>query len=62
MRGPHKSALAEEAIANFSTKAKVKVASNQARLVLYDEIKGSFPTKMKISPTAAIPHKSKALR
>ena len=33
---------------------------NQARLVLYDKIRGNIPTQMKVSPIAVIPHKSKA--
>ena len=60
MMGPHKSALTEEAIAHFAAESKGKVASNQARLICYDNFKGNFPTKMKVSPIAAIPHKSKA--
>ena len=60
MRGPHESALAEEAISHFAAEAKEKVASNQARLLCYEHFKGDFPTKMKVSPIAAIPHKSKA--
>ena len=62
MRGPHESALPEEAIAHFAAKAKEKAASNQACLVCYKNFKGDFPTKMKVSPISAIPHKSKALR
>ena len=38
------------------------MASNQARLVCYKIFKGDFPTKMKVSPIAEIPHKSKAFR
>ena len=62
MRGTHESALADEPIAHFSAEAKVKMASNQARLVLYDKIKGNIPTQIKVSPIAEIPHKSKAFR
>ena len=62
MRGPHDSALEEEAITNFADKPKEKVASNQARLVCYKIFKGYFPTKMKVSPIAATPHKSKAFK
>ena len=36
------------------------MASKGARLVLYDDIKGNTPPKMKVSPIDAIPHKSKA--
>ena len=62
MRGPHESALAEEAISHFSAEPKEKVASNQARLVFYKNFKGDLPTKMKVSPIAEIPHKSKSFR
>ena len=62
MRGPHESDLVEEAISHFTAEAKEKVASNQARLVCYKMFKGDLPTKMKISPIAEIPHKSKAFR
>ena len=62
IRVPHKSALAEEAIAHFAAEAKEKVASNQARLVRYEKIKGKFLTQMKVSLIAAITHKSKAFR
>ena len=62
MRGPHESALAEEAISHFTPEAKEKVASKQARLVCYENFKGNFPTKMKVSPIVSIPHKSKAFR
>ena len=54
--------MTEEAIAHFSAEAKGKVASNQARLVLYDKIKGNLPAQMKFSPIAATPHKSKSYR
>ena len=57
MRDPHESALAEEAIAHLAAEAKEKVSSNQTRLVRYEKIKGDFPTKMKVSPIAEIPHK-----
>ena len=60
MRGPHYSVLAEEAIAHFAAEEKEKVASNQARLVCYEKFKVNLPEKKKISPIAAIPHKSKA--
>ena len=56
IRGPHDSALAEKAITHFSAEAKGKVSSNQARLVLYDKIKGNFPAQMEVSPIMAITH------
>ena len=45
MRGPHDSALAEEAIAHLDAEAKEKVASNQGRMECYEKIKGNFPEK-----------------
>ena len=55
-------ALAEETISNFAAEVNKKVASNQARLICYEKFKGNFPTKMKVSPIVAIPHKSKEFR
>ena len=60
MRGPHESALAEKAIAHFAAEAKEKVALNQACLLCYENFKGNFPTKMKVSPISEIPHQSKS--
>jgi hypothetical protein len=57
-KGPHSSAQSPEAIAHFKTEAE-KVRTNQARLVLWDSIKDNPPKELKISPIAAIPHKSK---
>ena len=62
MRVPHESDLEEEGIAHFAAEAKGTVASNQARLVCYDKIKGYFPKIMKVSPISVIPHHSKAFR
>ena len=62
MRGPHKLALLEEAIAHLAAEATEKVAPNQARLVCYKKFKSDLPKKMKVSPILAIPHKSKAFR
>jgi hypothetical protein len=59
-RGPHCSALSPDAIAHFTAEADKKVQTNQARLVLWDTIKDNPPKELKISPIAAIPHKSKA--
>ena len=59
MRGPHESALSEEAIAHFAAEAKEIVASNQERLVCYKHFKGDLPTKVKVSPIAETPHRSK---
>ena len=61
-RGPHRSALSEEAIAHFEAEVKKKVNIGQAKLVAWDFIKGNPPFELKISPIAGIPHKSKQFR
>ena len=61
-RGPHQSALTPAALEHFAAEAKEKVAAGQARLVLWDDIRDNPPPELKISPVAAIPHKSKAYR
>ena len=61
-RGPHKSAMVEEAIAHFAVEVMEKVRVGQARVVAWDDIKDNPPPQLKISPVAAIPHKSKAYR
>jgi len=47
------------AMEQLAYKIVEKVAANQARLVLWDDIKASPPSKLKISPIAMIPHKSR---
>ncbi len=59
-RGPHQLALTPEAIEHFAQEIKEKVRTHQARVVAWDTMKDSPPTELKISPIAAIPHKSKA--
>ena len=61
-RGPHQSALTPEALEHFAAEAKKKVDKGQAKLVYWDDIKDNPPPELKISPVAAIPHKSKAYR
>jgi hypothetical protein len=58
-RGPHWSALSDEAIAHFQAEVAKKVKMGQATLVAWDSIKDSLPVELKISPIAAIPQKSK---
>jgi hypothetical protein len=57
--GPHCSAMSNNAIAHFGVEVAEKVRSGQAKLVAWESIKDNPPTKLKISPIAAIPHKSK---
>jgi len=61
-RGPHVSALSAEALKHFREEAREKVATGQATIVNWDKIKDNPPPQMKVSPIAAIPHKSKAFR
>jgi hypothetical protein len=59
-RGPHQSALSPDAIVHFAEESAAKIKAGQAKLVLWNDIKDDPPTQLKISPIAAIPHKSKA--
>jgi hypothetical protein len=61
-RGPHRSALSDAAIAHFKAEVDEKVRTGQAKLVAWESIKDNPPPELKISPIAAIPHKSKQFR
>jgi len=61
-RGPHRSALSDEALTHFAGEALDKVNAGQSKIVLWDTIKDNPPTQLKISPIAAIPHKSRGYR
>ncbi len=61
-RGPHQSALADNAIEHFRHEVEEKVAAGQARVILWEDIQHNPPPHLKVSPVAAIPHKSKAFR
>ena len=61
-QGPHQSSLSPEALAHFAEESAEKVRVGQAKLVLWDDIKDNPPSQLKVSPIAAIPHKSKAFR
>jgi len=58
-RGPHCSSLSDKAIAHFKAEVNDKVKSGQAKFVSWDSIKDNPLAELKISPIAAIPHKSK---
>ncbi len=58
--GPHQFTLALAALEHFTAEATEKVRTNQTRIVAWDDIKDDPPPQLKISPIAAIPHKSKA--
>jgi hypothetical protein len=51
--------LTNKAITHFKGEVKEKVRIGQAIHVAWDSIKDNLPLELKISPIAAIPHKSK---
>lgn len=61
-RGPHKSALATEAIDQLQEEVLEKVKCGQARLVDWNDIKRNPPEQLKISPISMVPHKSRKFR
>jgi hypothetical protein len=58
-RGPHKSSTSKAAIKQLRDETRDKIKHGYARLVHWSEIKNDIPKKLKISPVAMIPHKSK---
>jgi hypothetical protein len=61
-RGPHQSSRSQDALAHFAEESVAKVAAGQATLFVWDDIEDDPPSQLKVSPIAAIPHKSKAFR
>ena len=63
-RGPHKSALEPDAIANVvENEVDNKVVKGQVSAVLWDDIKDNHPGQLTgRSSVATIPHKSRAYR
>ena len=61
-RGAHPSARTPDAAAALRAEALEKVEQGFARLVTWDSIKDKPPTNLKISPLAAVPHKSRRYR
>jgi hypothetical protein len=59
-RGPHRSALSSEALQHFADETREKVNAGQAKIVNWDDIKDNPPPQLKVSPIAAIPHKSRS--
>lgn len=54
-RGPHRSALSTEAMALIHEDVAYQVKAGFSRIVAWDDIKGSLPAKLKISPLAVVP-------
>ena len=60
--GAHPSAKAPEALKCLIAEAKTKVENGFAQIVHWRDIKDNIPPKLKISPIAMIPHKSRKFR
>ena len=60
--GAHPSAKAPEALKCLIEEAETKVKNGFAKIITWKEIKNNIPSKLKISPIAMIPHKSRKFR
>jgi hypothetical protein len=61
-RGPHVSAKAKQATNQLHIETADKIKHGYARIVKWGDIKNKVPKKLKISPIAMIPHKSRKFR
>jgi hypothetical protein len=61
-KGPHKSSNKKDAVRQLRNETAEKVEMGYARVVSWKDIKNNIPKKLKISPVAMIPHKSKKYR
>ena len=61
-RGPHPSAYNDGAAEQLREETEEKVTQGYAKVVRWSELKDNPPTKLKISPVAMIPHKSRKYR
>ena len=61
-KGPHQNAQLPEASKALRTKARERIAEDSCRVVKWKDIKDNPSPKHKISPIAAIPHKSRYYR
>ena len=57
-KGPHQSAQSPAASNALRTKKLERIAEVSCWVVKWKDIKDNLPPKLKISPIAAIPHKS----
>ena len=58
-KGPHASALEPDALKALHEETTEKVQNKYAKIVCFGEICQNLPDKLKISPVAMIPHKSR---
>jgi hypothetical protein len=61
-QGAHPSALVPDAAAQLRAETLEKVEQGYARLVTWAELRHNPPPNLKISPIAAVPHKSRGFR
>jgi len=61
-RGPHPSARSPDARACLRAETLEKVSQGHARLIPWSELSKNPPPNLKISPLAAVPHKSRRFR
>ena len=61
-KGPHSSALEDDAISKIQIEAREKSAQDFATIMRWDDIKHNPPSNLKISSLAMIPHKSRKYR
>jgi hypothetical protein len=61
-RGPHISAKSKQADEQLRLETAEKVKHGYARIVKWNTIKNNVPEKLKISPIAMIPHKTRKFR
>jgi hypothetical protein len=61
-RGPHKSSTKKDAVRQLRAETLEKIEMGYARVISWKDIKDNIPKKLKISPVAMIPHKSKKYR
>jgi hypothetical protein len=59
-RGPHRSSKKKQATIQLRRETQEKIKHRYARVIKWGQIKDNIPPKLKISPVAMIPHKSKA--
>ena len=61
-KGPHVSALEDDAIDQIQVEAREKETQGFAKIYKWEELKQRLPAKLKLSPLAMIPHKSRKYR
>ena len=61
-RGPHRSANGKKAVRQLHHETEDKVKHQYARVGKWGDTKNDIPPKLKTSPVAMIPHKSKLFR